>query len=212
VRSLFAAFLDFFLPSLTLCLTLARWAVVPRLLVSGRWEGSHDVSHTMIICTYFCESWALLRAQSKKRSRSQPSVYVMSTKKFHLEVEGYIHRTAGDKPSLPTGEQSANTLQLHCIHQTVLQLTDSPTKEIGAPVTHASQSLTLFTTRVTVNYTVFHWAPLCVSAFLISNFKYFKMLHIAPRPLSMNVYGFNLHASWACKRRQKGGLQERRRA
>ena len=36
VRSLLAAFLDFFLPSLTLCLILARCVVVPRLLVSVR--------------------------------------------------------------------------------------------------------------------------------------------------------------------------------
>ena len=40
VGSLFAAFLDFFLLSETFCLILARRAVEPRLLVSGREEGS----------------------------------------------------------------------------------------------------------------------------------------------------------------------------
>jgi hypothetical protein len=35
VWSFFAAFFDFFLVSTALCLTLARWAVVTRLLVSA---------------------------------------------------------------------------------------------------------------------------------------------------------------------------------
>jgi len=37
VTSFFAAFFAFFLLSVTLFLILARWAVVPRLLVSGWW-------------------------------------------------------------------------------------------------------------------------------------------------------------------------------
>lgn len=51
VGSLFAAFLDFFLLSETLCLILERRAVVPRLLVSGQGEGSYDVLHSVILHT-----------------------------------------------------------------------------------------------------------------------------------------------------------------
>ena len=58
VGSLFAAFLDFFLLSETLCLILARRAVEPRLLVSGKEEGSYDMLHSAILHTYSCVSWA----------------------------------------------------------------------------------------------------------------------------------------------------------
>ena len=85
----------------------------------------------------------------------------------------------GDKHSLLTGEQSATCCS--CISPIKpLQLIDSLAKEIGAPVTHASQPLTYLPARVTVKYVAFHSAPAPPDF----KFQVFKTLHIARWPLS----------------------------
>lgn len=65
-------------------------------------------------------------------------------------------------------------LQLHFTCRTPLQLNDSPAKEIGAPVTHASQPLTLFTR---LSHSEVYTAWVCTilrKRLLISNFQVFQ--------------------------------------
>ena len=146
MTSFFAAFFDFFLLSATLRLILVRWTVVPRLLVSGSQGGSYGhvpLNHT----TYLLLRILGIVLGSKEepeqshflteRVCNMPSTnqkFSFTTMKAGIY---YTARQLGDKPSLLTCEQSANMLQLHFAHRTLL----SPTAQAAAPQRRKSKPL-----------------------------------------------------------------------
>ena len=118
---------------------------------------------------------------------SRPSVYVMcSQKNFISRTEGIYITQLGDK--LPAHRRAVSKHAAAAFHLSdPLQLNGIPAKETGTPVTHASQPLTLFT-RPSHCEMSFQWAAIVRERLLISNFKYFKTLHIARRDCMASIY------------------------
>jgi hypothetical protein len=77
--------------------------------------------------------------------------------------------------------------------------------EIGNPDTHVSQSLTLFThpshCELRKVFCTIVLSALGPSGFQISSIQ--DVAHCTMALIDERLYGFDIHASWACKRRRK---------